>query len=55
MKKQNEVKTVRKGRYGFNAESLAAMSLTEAYKAFKNVNQATVKEAHSEAVKLMKK
>lgn len=54
MAKEREVVTVLRGRYGFNAEVLGNMTIKEAIKAFANIPEAVVKDAHGEAVKLKK-
>lgn len=47
-------KTVRKGRYGMNADTLASMKQSEAVKFYGKVPAHLVKEAHAEAVQMKK-
>ncbi len=56
MSKRNAHKpaTVRRGRFGMNAETLAGMTAAQAVKAFKKVPEHLVKDAHAEAVKMKK-
>lgn len=49
------METVSKGRYSFNAEYLAGLSVSEAVKAFGHIPSSIVKEAHKEASSLFKK
>lgn len=49
-----KVKTIRKGRYGFNAEHLAGITVSAAVKEFKKVPEHIVKECHAEALSAKK-
>jgi len=56
MGKSSEQKTltIKKGVFGFNANELVKMKLSDAFKVFRNVPEKTIREAHAEALKLLK-
>lgn len=51
---KSDILTVRRGRRGFNANALAAKSLTDAYKMFPKLPKDMIKDVHAEAVKKVK-
>lgn len=55
MSKTEQNFTVKRGRYGFNGNALAAMNITDAKAAFKTVAPKLIEDVHAEAVKTKKK
>jgi len=54
MKNENKSFTVKRGRHGFDGNSLAEMSIKDATAHFKHIDARIVKDAHAEAVKVKK-